>query len=63
MFQLAVEYLVDKNGHGKSFEDIKDLLLDVSVGVSFETAFKNRSGISVKEYEMQFFDLMNDYLP
>jgi len=63
MFQLAVEYLVDENGHGKSFEDIKDLLLDVSVGVSFETAFKNRLGISVKEYEMQFFDLMNDYLP
>jgi hypothetical protein len=63
MFQLAVEYLVDENGHGKTFEDLKNLFLDVSVGVSFQTAFKNRLGISVKEYEMQFFDLMNDYLP
>ena len=63
MFQLAVEYLVDPDGHGKSHKDIKDLFLDVSVGVPFQTAFKNRLGINLAEYEMQFFDLINDYLP
>ena len=63
MFQLAVEYLVDENGHGKTFEDLKDLFLDVSVGVPFKTAFKDAFGMSVLEYEAQFFDLMNDYLP
>lgn len=62
MFQLAVEYLVDINGHGKSFKDIKNLFLDLSVGVPFQTSFKNRLGISVAEYEVQFFDLMNNYL-
>jgi hypothetical protein len=62
MFQLAVEYLVDINGHGKSFNDLKNLLLDVSVGVPFPIAFNNRFEISLAEYERQFFDLMNDYL-
>lgn len=63
MFQLAVEYLTDPDGHGKSYKDIKDLFLDVSVGVPFQTAFKNRLGITVREYEIQFFNLMNEYLP
>ena len=63
MFQLAVEYLVDINGHGKSFGDIKNLYTDISVGVPFDTAFENRLGINVADYELQFFDLMNDYLP
>jgi len=62
MFQLAVEYLVDVNGHGKSFNDIKNLFMDVSVGVPFPTAFENRFGMSLLEYEVQFFDLMSDYL-
>ena len=62
VFQLAVEYLVDVNGHGKSFSDIKKLFMDVRAGVPFQTAFKNRLGKSVWEYEEQFFDLMNDYL-
>ena len=63
MFQLAVEYLVDINGHGKSFGDIKNLFTDVSVGEPFQTAFENNLGISVEDFELQFFDLMNDYLP
>ena len=62
MFQLAVEYLVDPNGHGRSYVDLKNLFMDVSVGVSFETAFQNRMGISVQNYEAQFFALMNGYL-
>jgi hypothetical protein len=62
MFQLAVEYLVDINGHGKSFNDLKNLLLDVSVGVPFPIAFNNRFEISLAEYERQFFGLMNAYL-
>jgi hypothetical protein len=62
MFQLAVEFLVDVNGHGKSFSDIKNLFMDVSVGVPFHTSFKNRLGLSVSEYKVQFFALMNNYL-
>ena len=62
MFQLAVQYVVDPNGHGRSYVDLKNLFMDVSVGVPFETAFQNRLGISVQNYESQFFSLMNGYL-
>jgi hypothetical protein len=62
MFQLAVEYLVDEYGHGKTMEDFKNLFLDVRDGVAFRSAFKNRFEMSLSEYEAQFFDLMNDYL-
>lgn len=63
MFQLAVEYLVDANGHGKTMNDVKDLLLDVRSGMPFPTAFQNRFGMSLSEYENQFFALMTAYLP
>jgi hypothetical protein len=63
MFQLAVEYLVDANGHGKTMNDVKDLLLDVRSGVPFPAAFQNRFGMSLSEYENQFFALMTAYLP
>ncbi|MDH3292186.1 MAG: hypothetical protein OEO20_11120 [Gemmatimonadota bacterium] len=62
MFQLAVTYLFDAQGHGASLMDLRDLYLDVRDGMSFSAAFADRLGISVAEYEQQFFDLMNDYL-
>lgn len=62
MFQLAVTYLLDVNGQGRTMQDIRDLFLDVRNGTVFETAFENRLGISLTEYEAQFFNLMNDYL-
>ena len=62
IFQLAVDYLVDAKGHAKSLRDVRDLFLDISVGVAFATAFENRLEISIKEYEVRFFDLMIDYL-
>jgi hypothetical protein len=63
MFQLAVEYLVDANGHGKTMDDVRNLLMDVRNGVPFPAAFQNRFGMSLSEYESQFFALMNAYLP
>ncbi len=62
MFQLAVEYLVDANGHGKTMDDVRNLLMDVRNGVPFPTAFQNRFGMSLSEYENQFFALMTAYL-
>lgn len=62
MFQLAVEYLVDANGHGRTINDVKNLLLDVRNGVPFPVAFQNRFGMSLTEYENQFFALMTAYL-
>ena len=62
MFQLAVTYLTDPNGRGKSMPDLKNLLVDARDGIPFSAAFENRFGISAKDYEEQFFDLMNEYL-
>jgi len=63
MFQLAAEYLVDANGHGGTMNDVRNLLLDVRNGVPFSTAFQNRFGMSLAEFENQFIALMNAYLP
>jgi hypothetical protein len=63
MFQLAVTYLVEAEGQGRTFEDLKDLLLDVRSGTVFAAAFENRFGISLTEYEERFFDLVRDHLP
>lgn len=62
MFQLAVEYLIDVNGHGRTLNDVKELFLDVRHGVPFPIAFNNNFGMSVSSYQSRFFDLMNDYL-
>jgi hypothetical protein len=62
MFQLAAAYLFDAQGHGATLGDLRDLYLDVRSGVLFSVAFEDRFGISVADYEAQFFGLMNGYL-
>jgi hypothetical protein len=63
MFWLAVRYLLDPAGQGRSFHDVRDVIIDAANGVHFKTSLENRFGISFSDYENQFFDLMNDYLP
>jgi hypothetical protein len=63
MFQLAVEYLVDAEGRGRSAADARDLMLDVADGASFETAFETRMAMGLRDFEIEFFDLMDGYLP
>ena len=62
MFWLSVSYLVDPDGYGGSFYDVRDIFIDVGNGTDFKTSFETIFGISFTEYENQFFDLMNDYL-
>ena len=63
MSQLAVEYLIDPDGLGKSPTDFTAIFLDLADGAAFATAFEDHMGISLSDYEEQFFDLMVDYLP
>ncbi len=63
MYQLAVEYLMDADGLGKSPQDVARIFTDLAEGTNFSTAFENRMGISLTDYEEQFFDLMDGYLP
>jgi hypothetical protein len=62
MAQLAVEYLLDPKGLGKSPEDLAAVMLDMGNGVSFAAAFESRMGISESDYEAQFFARMDTYL-
>jgi hypothetical protein len=63
MAQLAVEYLLDPNGLGKSPEDLAAVMLDMGDDVPFAEAFETHIGISQSDYETQFFTLMDGYLP
>ena len=63
MFWLAIRYLTDPAGQGRSFFDVRDVLIDAANGIPFRISFGKRFGISFSEYEDQFFNLMNDYLP
>ena len=63
MFQLAVEYLLDDDGLARSSVDMRNLITDVGEGATFAAAFEGRMGMGLHEYEAQFYDLMDDYLP
>jgi len=62
MFQLAVEYLIDEES-GRSPRDAIQVLIDVAGGVPFETAFEDRMGIRLDDFENEFFNRMSAYLP
>lgn len=63
MFQLAVEYLLDEDGYGRSPADVRDVFIDVAGGASFEAAFEERMGTRLDDYDRDFFDLMEGHLP
>lgn len=62
MFELAVNYLLDPAGAGVEKPDFRDIYLDVRDGETFAIAFENCLGISLTEYESDFFELMRDFL-
>jgi hypothetical protein len=62
MFELAVNYLLDPAGAGVEKTGFRDIYLDIRDGEDFATAFENRLGISLTEYEAQFFDLIRNFL-
>jgi hypothetical protein len=63
MSGLAVEYLIDADGLGKSPQDLTGVMLDLADDAPFPTAFETHMDISLADYEEQFFALMGDYLP
>jgi hypothetical protein len=63
MFGLAVEFLMDEEGHGGSAVDMRDVMIDVAEGATFEAAFQDRMGLRLDGFENEFFSLMSTYLP
>jgi hypothetical protein len=62
LFELAMRYILDTNGMGKSYEDVLSLFYDLRGGISFPVSFENHFGISVGDFEDEFYDRMITYL-
>ena len=63
MAHLAVQYLLDADGLGRSAHDLAAVMLDMGTGASFASAFQAHIGLSESEYEAQFWARMDAYLP
>ncbi|MFH2071670.1 MAG: hypothetical protein ABIJ75_02340 [Actinomycetota bacterium] len=63
MAHLAVAYLLDPGGLGKSPEDLTAVMVDMGEDVPFDDAFENHIGISQSDYEAEFFARIDAYLP
>ncbi|MDH5385632.1 MAG: hypothetical protein OEY18_13070 [Candidatus Aminicenantes bacterium] len=61
-FELAMRYLLDRKGLGKSYRDVLGLFYDMRNGISFPVSFQNHFGISLDDYEIEFYDRMRVYL-
>jgi len=61
-FELAMRYLLDKRGMGRSFSDVLNLFYDMRDRISFPVSFRNNFGISLVDFENEFYDRMRAYL-
>jgi len=61
-FELAMRYLLDRKGLGKSYRDVLGLFYDMRNGISFPVSFQNHFGISLDDFEIEFYDRMRAYL-
>lgn len=62
MFEVAVAYLLDPAGWGRAKARVRDVYLDARDGVSFATSFENRFGLTLRDYEDEFFDRIREFL-
>jgi hypothetical protein len=63
MAHLAVQYLLDPRGLGRSPGDLAAVMLDMGNDMPFAEAFEAHIGIAETDYEEQFFGLMGEFLP
>jgi hypothetical protein len=62
MFELAVRYILDNKGYGKTMPDIKKLFLDLRNTNSFSLSFERMTGTSLENFENNFFNLIIPFL-
>lgn len=61
-FELAVRYLLDPKGGGRTPQDVKRMYLAIREGVPFAPVFEEVMGLSVQGYEAGFWTFMEGYL-
>ena len=63
MFGLAVQYLLNENGHGKTTTDVLNMYKYMhSSRNGFADAFEKYMGMSLQYYENNFWDLITNFL-
>jgi len=63
MFGLAYAYLIDRaRGHGAGMADMRNLFQLMKEGQGFFEAFEQALGMSVAEYQENFYAMMETYL-
>jgi len=62
VFDLTMRYFLDPNGLGKSTQDVLSLFYDIRNGALFPEAFQSNFGISLAQFEIDYYDLMRTYL-
>ena len=62
IFELAVTYLLDERGLGGSYVDVLHLFQDARDGIAFPSAFQNRFGMTLADFEAQLFLRLRAYL-
>lgn len=62
MFELTMRYLLDNQGLGHSYLDVKQVFLDMRNGMSFSDAFQASFGLSVADFEVGYFVRIRQYL-
>jgi hypothetical protein len=63
VFGVAVGWLVDPRGNGKTLIDVKNMFLAIRGGMGFEEAFQSHMGLSQEDYRDRFYELMESFLP
>lgn len=61
-FELAMKYLLDDNGMGKSIQDVINVFYNARYKVPFSSAFRNNFGISMEDFKNQYFNRMRSFL-
>jgi len=63
MFELAVRYLMDPGGLGRSYIDVRNLFMALDGDQTrFAAAFEEHMGITVVEFESTFFERIQEFL-
>jgi len=62
VFDLTMRYFLDPNGLGKSIQDVLNLFYDIRNGSTFPHAFQDNFGLSLTQFEIDYYDLMRTYL-
>jgi len=62
MFELTMRYLLDAQGLDRSFLHVKQVFLDMRDGLSFSDAFESNFGLSVDDFQAEYFVRIRQYL-